>query len=244
MGPATNFEFRQRFWIFGLIFALAFCSYNLDRQTSGAALVEWMAKLHGTTTTTTNYRLIFGFAALLTALAALLRTWATAYLNAQVMVDRQLHTSRLVADGPYRYVRNPLYLGNILLALGFGLMASRIGFFMLVLGVFVFSYRLILREEEQISVTQGESYRAYCSAVPRLRPALHPRIPAAGGVPNWPDGFLGEAFLWTLAAAVMIFAVTLNQVYYFIVVGAAFAVHAVCVAIIQKRHKRVAAKAG
>ncbi len=62
----------------------------------------------------------------------------------------RLHTSRLVADGPYRYVRNPLYFGNILLAIGFGLMSSRIGFAILVLGMIFFDYRLILREETRI----------------------------------------------------------------------------------------------
>jgi len=42
------------------------------------------------------------------------------YLHSSVVNDRQLHPERLVANGPYRWVRNPLYLGNILLAFGWG----------------------------------------------------------------------------------------------------------------------------
>jgi hypothetical protein len=186
---------------------------------------------------------VFFIAALFCLAAAALRTWATAYLNPEVMVDRKVHTSRLVADGPYRYVRNPLYFANILLAVGFGLMATRIGFFILVIGMILFGYRLILREESGIVATQGESYRAYCAAVPRLLPALAPKLPSAGASPKWADGFLGEAFMWTMAASVLVFAITLNQVAFFVVLAAAFVVHAICVGIILRRRKQETAVA-
>ena len=54
------------------------------------------------------------------------------------MRDSRVHTERLLADGPYRYVRNPLYLGNIFMAIGIGLTASRTGFLILSLGMTVF----------------------------------------------------------------------------------------------------------
>src|SRR6185437_12094703 len=114
---------------------------------AGAAIVEAIARWRGVTVPAAGYHAVFGLGALFCVAAAALRTWGTAYLNSEVMVDSRLHTSRLVADGPYRYVRNPLYFGNILLAIGFGLMSSRIGFAILVLGIIFFSYRLILREE-------------------------------------------------------------------------------------------------
>src|ERR1700733_1134652 len=161
MFAATNFEFKFRFWIFGAFFWIAFASYSLDPQNSGAALTEWIDRLRGVPPTDAGYHLIFAIAASFCVAAAALRTWGTAYLNPEVMVDMRMHTTRLVADGPYRYVRNPLYLGNILLGIGFGLMSSRIGFFILVLGMIFFDYRLILREEAGILASQGESYRAY-----------------------------------------------------------------------------------
>ena len=200
-------------------------------------LAEWIARLRGTTATTMDYHAIFAVAALFCIAAALVHTWGTAYLDPEVMVDMQMHSSRLVADGPYRYVRNPLYFGNILLAIGFGLMASRIGFAVLVLGMVAFDYRLILREEAGIAASRGDSFRAYCAAVPRLLTALRPKLPTGGAVPNWRGGLLGEAFMWVMAAAVVAFAITLNLNVYFVVVAAAFVVYAICLAIIRRRKK-------
>lgn len=137
----------------------------------------------------------------------------------------------------YRYVRNPLYFGNILLAIGFGLMASRIGFVILVLGMLLFDYRLILREEAGIAMNQGDSFRAYCAAVPRLLPSLRPQLASGGRVPNWPDGFLGEAFMWVMVASVATFAITLNMNVFFVVLASSFVVYAICLAIIKRRHK-------
>jgi len=238
MLAASDFEFKFRFWIFGAIFGIAFFSYSLDHQNAGAALVDWTARLRGTPAPDWEYHTVFAVAALFCLANAAVRTWGTAYLNPEVMVDMRLHTTRLVADGPYRYLRNPLYFGNILLAIGFGLMASRIGFFILVLGIVAFDYRLIFREEAAISASQGDSYRAYCSAVPRLLPAPRPQLPSGGATPNWKDGFLGEAFMWVLAASVVVFAITLSQTIFFVVLGSAYVVYAICYAVIIKRKKR------
>ena len=238
MLAASNFEFKNRFWIIGGIFCFGFGAYNLDRQNTGAAIVEWLARIRGTTADNMDYHLIFAVAALLAILAALVRTWGTAYLKAEVMVGQRLHTTQLVAEGPYRYVRNPLYLGNVLLALGFGLMASRLGFFIMVVGMFVFVCRLILREEAGILGSQGDSYRAYCAAVPRLLPALRPKVPAPGGAPNWTDGLLGEAFMWVMAASILTFAITLNTNVFFWVLASSFVVYGICLAVINRQRTR------
>jgi steroid 5-alpha reductase family enzyme len=155
------------------------------------------------------------------------------------MIAGRVQTSRLVADGPYRYVRNPLYFGNILLAIGFGMMASRVGCPILIVGMLVFVCRLILREEAGIAASQGDAYRAYCAAVPRLLPTLRPRLPSASGVPNWTDGFLGEAFMWVMAASLVAFAFSLKQKIFFWVLGGSFVVYAICLAIIKLRRKRL-----
>lgn len=238
MFAASNFEFKYRFWIFGVLFWFAFATYSIDHQTSGVALAEWLGRLRGVAPTDVDFRVIFAIGALFCITAAALRTWGTAYLNPEVMVDMRMHTTRLVADGPYRYVRNPLYLGNILLGVGFGLMSSRVGFFILVLGMIFFDYRLILREEAGILASQGDSYRAYCTAVPRLLPALQPRVPSAESKPRWGDGLLGEAFMWVLALSVLVFAITLNQHIFFVVLGSAFVVYAICYAVIRMREKK------
>jgi len=237
MSAATDFEFKYRFWIFGAIFFIAFFSYSVDHENVAAAFVDWIAKLRGTRAADWQYHAIFAIATLFCIANAMIRTWGTAYLNPEVMVDKRIHTSRLVADGPYRYLRNPLYFGNILLGIGFGLMASRIGFAILVLGMIIFDYRLILREEASILTSQGESYRAYCSAVPRLLLSVRPKLPSGGAKPNWSGGFLGEAFMWVLAASVAAFAITFSLKIFYIVLAAAYVVYAVCYLAIKKRHK-------
>jgi len=243
MMPASDFEFKYRFWIFGALFWISFATYSVDHLNIVQSVVDPIAHRHGTPAPDWVYHAIFAAGALFCIACASIRTWGTAYLNAAVMVDKRLHTARLVADGPYRYVRNPLYFGNILLAIGFGFMASRMGFVILVLGMIVFDYRLILREEAGILASQGESYRAYCHTVPRLLPALRPKLPSAGATANWTDGFLGEAFMWVMAASVAAFAITLSLKIFWIVLASAFVVYAICYAVIRKRQQTQAADA-
>src|SRR5205814_7876912 len=124
-----------------------------------------------------------------------------------------------VADGPYRHVRNPLYFGNVLMGLGMGAMASRTGFIVLQVLMFIFCYRLIFREESELRAVQGEQYDAFMKAVPRLCPALTPRIPAAGGKADWAAGFTGGGWVWGVALAVALFALTLKQNAFLIVLA-------------------------
>jgi protein-S-isoprenylcysteine O-methyltransferase Ste14 len=235
---ASNLEFRYRFWIIAAIFWVGFSLYAIDHKNSGHALAQSLGHLHGATNSSLDHRLIFGVAALIAILASAIRTWGTAYLRPEVMVSMRLHSARLVADGPYRFVRNPLYLGNILIALAMGLMASRLGLAVLVVGNAIFVYRLILREEANLEATQGDSYRAYCAAVPRLIPALRPRVPTAGGVPDFWAGLLGELFFWTFTASLVVFAVTMNQSLYYWVLGSALLVYLISLFAIKRRSKR------
>ena len=213
---ATLFEFRNRWWIFFALFSVAFFLYAFDHVNFGIALTDWVAKLRGVTATDNSYRITFGCGALLLALAALVRTWGTSYLQADVMRDIAVHTEKLVSDGPYRYVRNPLYLGNILMAAGVGVMASRVGFVVLLVGMIIFVLRLLLREEAELLRDQGESYRRYYEAVPRLLPSITPRVPAAGHAPNWGSAFRVELMYWLESVAVTAFAVTLKIVVFWV----------------------------
>jgi protein-S-isoprenylcysteine O-methyltransferase Ste14 len=207
---ATLFEFRNRWWVFSFIFSAAFLAYAIDHQNSGVAIGNWLAGLLATKATPGSYRLVFALGSVLLVLAACIRTWGTSYLQAEVMRDARVHTERLLADGPYRYVRNPLYLGNILLAVGVGLMASRVGFLILSIGLTVFVMRLIFREESELQGDQGDSYRRYCAAVPRLLPSLTARVPPAGNAPRWGQAFRAEMMYWLLALAMAVYVLTLN----------------------------------
>jgi protein-S-isoprenylcysteine O-methyltransferase Ste14 len=211
---ATEFEFRFRFPIIVAVFTAGFWCYALDH----ASVAAWLARYlmgHSVKFAVPGDRhavqAILAVGAALALWAALIRTWAAAYLQSSVVHDFKLHGEGLVADGPFRYVRNPLYLGGVLLAVGFGLAASRLGFAVMVAGLTLFYYRLIGREESLLTETQGESYRRFLQAVPRLWPSLRPRVASGGLVPRWGQAVIGETFMWFFAIALACFAATLSQ---------------------------------
>ena len=224
---ASEWEFRARFWFIFGVFLVGFQVYFLDHVNVCAAVARIVYRDRATASAQIDHFVIilFWVGTSITALAALIRTWAGAYLRSGVVHDAALHGEKLVADGPYRHVRNPLYLGNMLLAVGVGFLASRAGFVVLVGGMLIIVYRLILREEITLLASQGEGYRSYYHAVPRLWPALAPRVSASGAKADWLDGFSGELFMWAAAAAMAVFTVTLKIQYFWATFGAGLAIY-------------------
>jgi protein-S-isoprenylcysteine O-methyltransferase Ste14 len=220
---ATDWEFRQRFWVYAAIFTAGYSLYRVDPLD----VVAWLVRALGDDPRGPldiplgKFQLAFVGAAALAVLGAMLRTWAAAYLHSEVVHDRALHSDRLVADGPYRHLRNPLYVGLLLAGVGLAAMASRLGAVFMLVALTVFTLRLIGREEAALLASGGDSYRAFCAAVPRLVPALRPRLPAGGARASWGQAFLGETFFWALAAALAVFAATLRIEPFLWVIGAA-----------------------
>jgi protein-S-isoprenylcysteine O-methyltransferase Ste14 len=192
---ATNWEFKNRAMIFGFILGVPFSLYTFDHVNAASVVGDWLAGPLAITGDAAAQP-VLGVAALLMVLAAAVRTWASAYLNASVVYASEVKTAALVADGPYRRVRNPLYLGNVVIALALGAMMSRLGFVVTMVVMLVFCYRLILREEGDLLARQGESFRAYLTAVPRLLPSPWPKTASAGSQARWGDGFLAESWCW------------------------------------------------
>jgi|ERR1051326_164276 protein-S-isoprenylcysteine O-methyltransferase Ste14 len=220
---ATNFEFRNRFWFISGIFVVSFWLYALDHQNLTNVLSASLARWDGLSAgANINLVVWLGAAAALVCIAV--RVWATAYLRADVMRDPSVRSERVVADGPYRRVRNPLYLGNILLALAMAPLASRLGAVVLVVLMIAFSLRLIAREEAELKASQGENYLRFARAVPKLIPALMPRLPSSGARPRWKQAFIGESFTMAFALAVVVFAATKNQKFFWICIVAGFAI--------------------
>jgi protein-S-isoprenylcysteine O-methyltransferase Ste14 len=220
---ATEFEFRNRFWLILLTYFVGFGSYSFDHLNAVEALAHG---IYGTRDAHLDYLAarhavqgMFAFSATLITAAAWIRTWASAYLRSEVVHDSALHTDRLVADGPYRHLSNPLYLGNLLLAGGLSMLASRTGAVVLMLGNLLIVLRLIGREEAAMMQSQGEAYRAFRAAVPRLWPSLRPRLPADDLQPKWLQAFLGEAWMWAFALNGWLFARKLNGQLYNLILG-------------------------
>jgi protein-S-isoprenylcysteine O-methyltransferase Ste14 len=79
---------------------------------------------------------------------------------------------RIVAQGPYRYLRNPMYLGHLIFMLGLAVTFS--SWLALALLAFhaVWFHRRVLRDEAHLEARFGESYRAYKQNVKRWIPGL------------------------------------------------------------------------
>lgn len=203
---ATEFEFRYRSLLNLLQFWIAFQLYSFDHVNVIRALLR---SIHAQSNL--SLHLFFGFGALLVGLAAALRTWAAAYLRSDVVHDTALHAEKLVADGPYRHLRNPLYLGTFLLCVGLGFLASRSGFVVLVGGAALRILRLIKREEDEFERQQGPTFLEFCRRVPSLFPSLPPRVPSSGLNPQWGQAFRGEAFMWGFFITMTGFGATLQS---------------------------------
>jgi hypothetical protein len=132
---------------------------------------------------------------------AWLRTWGAAYLGAGVVQDRRMHGAGVVADGPYRYVRNPLYLGTFVHTLALALLMPVSGAIFAVVSIGWFQVRLILAEEPFLAERLGTAYSDYCAKVPRLWPAMKARVSAGGTRPRWGQAVLGEIYKWGVAGS-------------------------------------------
>src|SRR5580698_8787760 len=109
---ASVLEFRFRLLLMTLVIVLGFSA-------------PWIELLHWGTRTTAWLWLGFELGALgissakgievatllaiaVAAAAAAIRVWGTAYLGAGVVTNAEMKAGGVMADGPYRYVRNPL----------------------------------------------------------------------------------------------------------------------------------------
>jgi protein-S-isoprenylcysteine O-methyltransferase Ste14 len=76
----------------------------------------------------------------------------------------------LAITGPYSYTRNPLYLGSILIAIGFAVAAQSIWIWVLLLIFFVLIYIPVIRSEETFLRSAFPDFESYARRVPRLVP--------------------------------------------------------------------------
>ena len=85
----------------------------------------------------------------------------------------KVYASRLVQGGVYALTRNPMYLGNGLIAIGMTMVTGAPLIYLVVLTFFLFVYQaLIAAEEAYLRVTFGAEYAQYCARVNRLFPAF------------------------------------------------------------------------
>jgi len=84
---------------------------------------------------------------------------------------RRIYAENLVTDGLFSHCRNPLYVGNILIVMGFVFVSGNLTGLIVGSLAFIAIYRLIVHSEESfLSEKFGEPYTAFCNDVPRWIP--------------------------------------------------------------------------
>ena len=144
------------------------------------------------------------------AMGAVLRVWGTAYLGSGVMRGAVMQGDRLVGEGPYRYLRNPLYLGSWLMGFATSLLMPPSGaaFFLAAFTLFVLF--LISAEERFLTAELGDVYQQYCRRVPRLWPGRGAGDAIPSTRPHWLQALLAETYPITFTLCFAIFAWSYN----------------------------------
>lgn len=109
-------------------------------------------------------------------LGLLIRAWASGHLQKE---------KQLAISGPYRYSRNPLYLGNLILGIGI-VVGSRSWWVLAVfIAYFAIFYPLVIRREvERLRELFPEQYGEYRKRVPLFFPAFK-RLPSTPRRYSW-----------------------------------------------------------
>ncbi len=121
------------------------------------------------------WSLIIGFIIAFTG--ELIRLWGVSWAGSETRTTGTVGGVFLVISGPFAHVRNPLYLGNILMYLGLGVMSYALFPYLQILALifFIIQYYLIVKEEENyLRSTYGKSYEDYVRNVPRFIPRILP----------------------------------------------------------------------
>jgi protein-S-isoprenylcysteine O-methyltransferase Ste14 len=133
----------------------------------------------------------------MTLLGEVLRFWGVAYAGSLTRVTGNVGAPEVIVSGPFAHARNPLYLGNILLYVGIGVMANALAPWLVIVALvyFAFQYAAIVSlEEEFLEKEFGAKYLEFKKNVPRFIPRLVPyKHPAQEGQqPRWSEALRSE----------------------------------------------------
>jgi protein-S-isoprenylcysteine O-methyltransferase Ste14 len=123
---------------------------------------------------------------------ALIRLWATKHIGRR-MPWMKKKGKNLVRTGPYALVRNPLYIGNIVIAVGLSFLSELAWCIPLVFLYLAILYNfVVLYEEKKLLQRWGEQYRAYLTEVPRWIPRLRGFYKCKTNGFKWRDSLRSE----------------------------------------------------
>ena len=163
-----NFFFKYRNTFFPLIFGLVI-PFLRPRIIFGSPTLDRLLVLGGT-------------AVALTGELVRLATIGFEYIE-RGGKNRQVYASRLVQGGVYGLTRNPMYVGNGLIAIGLTMAAGSPAIYAAVLPFFLFLYQAIIAAEEAYLRRRfGEEYDRYCARVKRFLPSFREASRAFAGM--------------------------------------------------------------
>jgi len=198
---ATKFEFRFRVAIICALYFLGFFApwerFGEGANANPVRLWSWLAL----TVARTNllsvgnaYLVVTVVAVVLAILGAAFRVWGTAYLGHFVMRNPAMQAGSVMASGPYRYLRNPLYVGMVLNSIAVSVLMPTTGALFFLVGFTLFTWRLIGGEEAFLTGELGEAYLEYRRAVPSLLPRWGLGLPISTVRPRWMQSLLAEVY--------------------------------------------------
>jgi len=113
-----------------------------------------------------------------------IRFWGVSIAGSETRTTGNVGGTYLITNGPFAYVRNPLYVGNMVMYVGIGIMSMAMFPWLLLVAMvwFYMQYSLIVTsEEEYLTERFGAAYAEYRKNVrrflPRLAPYHSPRPP-------------------------------------------------------------------
>jgi protein-S-isoprenylcysteine O-methyltransferase Ste14 len=115
--------------------------------------------------------LIIGF--VVAVAGELIRLWGVSWAGSETRTTGGVGGTYLVISGPFAHVRNPLYVGNILMYLGLGIMSMSLFPYLQIVAIlfFIVQYQFIVKEEEGFLIKKfGNDYQKYLQNVPRFFP--------------------------------------------------------------------------
>jgi protein-S-isoprenylcysteine O-methyltransferase Ste14 len=197
--PRAPWYFRKRFSLFGAVYGVAIFFGYFFAGVAGLPLLPAFV--------TSGRPALFGALAIgFTAGGWLLRVWASSYLAGTVVWTQDVTGGDLRIAGPYRFTRNPLYLGNLLQAVGIGLLFPWT--VVVLLAVLMLAYCLVLIgvEERFLAREHGERYARYRASVARLFPLPWKIAPDSGQRGSLREGLRSERMTagFTVMAVVLV----------------------------------------
>jgi len=117
--------------------------------------------------------LIVGF--FIALIGELIRFWGVSWAGSETRTTGGVGGTYLVISGPFAHVRNPLYVGNILMYLGLGIMSMALFPYLQIVAIlfFIVQYDFIVKEEEGFLEKKfGSDYQKFLQNVPRFFPRL------------------------------------------------------------------------